>query len=136
MAVTNYQLSLQSATWVDANSRFTTGALPDRLPDVMAINNSLFNLFNCPVGARGKIFQPEYGSEWYAFLQEPIDAITAMKMRISMIHAIQRWEPRLVLDFSNTSIVADPRLPGYKVTIAGIEVLTNTPLQIQFTEQL
>ncbi len=137
MAITPYQLSLQGATWVDVNTNFTVNNLPDRLPDHLAISlSSLFNLFNCPIGARGKIFQPEYGSEWYYFLQEPIDGITAAKMRIAMIQAIARWEPRIALDYSRTKILADPTLPGYQVIIAGIDTLTKAPITAQFTETL
>lgn len=137
MTITPYQLSLQGATWIDVNTNFTVNNLPDRLPDHLAISlASLFNLFNCPIGARGKIFQPEYGSEWYYFLQEPVDGITAAKMRIAMIQAISRWEPRITLDYSRTKIIADPTLPGYQVTIAGIDTITKTPITAQFTENL
>lgn len=131
---TAYQLSLNSASWIDMNSRFTKDNLPDRLPDDLAIVNSLYNLFNCAVGQRGKIFQPEYGSEWLAYLQEPIDQITASKMRISMIQSIARWEPRITLDYSRTSITAVPQLPGYAVRIYGINNITKAPLDIQFNE--
>lgn len=137
MALTQYQLSLVGAQWVDTNTRFTQDNLPDRVPDsISIIYSSIFNLFNCPVGARGKIFQPEYGSEWYYFLQEPIDEQTASLMRIAMIQAIQRWEPRLILSQGRTSITADPTLPGYKVVINGFDSLTKIPINITFTEQL
>ena len=134
--LTNYQLSLQNAAWIDANSRFTTDNLPDRLPNVLAVTNSLWNLFNCPIGARGKIFQPEYGSEWHKFLQEPIDDMTAATMRVSMFQSITRWEPRIALDYANTTIVAKPELPGYVITIAGVLIITNQPFKMQFREQL
>lgn len=131
---TAYQLSLQGASWIDANSQFTQDNLPDRLPDDLAIVNSLFNLFNCSIGERGKIFQPEYGSEWRAYLQEPIDAITAAKMRISMINSIGRWEPRITLDYSRTTITPIYELPGYAVRIYATNNITKAPLDIQFTE--
>lgn len=134
---TSYQLSLDGATWIDVNTNVTQNNLPDRIPDELSIKAaSLFNLFNCPIGARGKIFQPEYGSEWYYYLQEPIDDKTAALMRISMIQAIARWEPRIILDYSNTSIEVDYRLPGYLVKIAGIDVITKQPIAIQFVENL
>ena len=134
---TAYQLSLTGATWVDTNSQFTINNLPDRLPDQLSISlSSLYNLFNCPIGARGKIFQPEYGSEWYFFLQEPIDEITAAKMRIAMIQAIARWEPRIVLDYSQTSITPDENAAAYYVRIVGYDSITKTPIDITFTEKL
>lgn len=136
MNPTAYQLSLAGATWIDANSQYTQNNLPDRLPDDLAIKGALYNLFNCPIGARGKIFQPEYGSEWYYFLQEPIDASTAAKMRIAMIQSLARWEPRIVLDYSKTSITPDYNLPGYIVVITGTDALTKQPIAIQFTENV
>lgn len=136
MAITNFQLSLNGATWIDANSQFSQNTLPDRIPDALSIQNSLYNLFNCHIGARGKIFQPEYGSEWNQFLQEPIDDITSAKMYIAMVQAIKRWEPRIILDYSNTSITADTSIPGYQVKIAGFDTLSKDPINISFTEQL
>ena len=134
---TAFQLSLQNAIWVDVNTNFSVNDLPDRVPDDLAIIiSSLVNLFNCPIGARGKIFQPEYGSLWHHFLQEPIDDITAGKMRIAMIQAIARWEPRIQLDYANTSIEAVPALPGYNVKISAIILLTKQPISFRFTEQL
>jgi phage baseplate assembly protein W len=116
--LTNFQTSLSSATWIDASSTFTLDTKPDLLPDALAVNNSLYNLFNCPVGGRGRIFQPEYGTYWYQFLQEPIDQVTANQMKISMIQAIARWEPRINIDTSNSFIQPDFSLPGYNVRIA------------------
>lgn len=137
MAITNFQISLSGATWVDVNTRFTQDNLPDRIPDGLSItNSSLYNLFNCPIGARGKIGQPEYGSEWHFFLQEPIDGITATKMKIAMIQAIRRWEPRIRLDYNGTYVQERLDLPGYFVRIAGFDSLTKEPINVQFTEVL
>lgn len=132
---TNFELSLQGATWVDVNTRVTQDNFPDRLPNSLAIvHASLFNLFNCSIGERGKTFQPEYGSEWRQFLQEPIDAITAAKMRIAMIQAIARWEPRLQLDYAQSWIIPNMNIPGYEVRIYGLDTLTKAPLDIRFQE--
>lgn len=134
---TAYQLSLQHATWIDVNTLVAVDNLPDRLPDQLSItNSSLRNLFSCPIGARGKIFQPEYGSEWYQYLQEPLDAQTANKMQISMIQAIARWEPRIILDYSNTFIQPDYNLPGYNVKISGIDSITKEPINVEFNQPL
>ncbi len=57
-------------------------------------------------------------------------------MRIAMIQAVARWEPRIVLDYSKTQIVADEALPGYYVYIVGIDSITKAPINVQFTEKL
>lgn len=132
---TSYQLSLNGASWIDVNTLITQNNLPDRIPDELSIvHSSLINLFNCNIGERGKIFQPEYGSEWRPFLQEPIDEITAAKMQIAMIQAIARWEPRIQLDVGQSSITPDYNIPGYIVRIVGTTLLTKQTLDIRFTE--
>jgi len=130
--ITNFALNLTGATWIDANSQFTVNGMPDRLPDVLAVQNSLYNIFNCAIGARARIFQPEYGSMWYEFLQEPIDQTTANKMQIAQIQAIARWEPRITVDFSNSYINPNLSLPGYDVRIAFSLNLTSTKQNITF----
>lgn len=133
---TPYQLSLQGASWIDVNTGVTQNNLPDRVPDQLSIiYSSLTNLFNCSIGERGKIFQPEYGSEWREFLQEPIDAITAAKMRIAMIQAVARWEPRLNLDPGKSSVTPNYQIPGYEVRIVGTDLITRQVLDIRFQEQ-
>lgn len=130
--VTNYQLSLDGATWIDVNSLFTINWMPDRLPDELAVQNSLYNLFNCPIGARARTFQPDYGSLWYQFLQEPLDQTTGNKMQVAQIQAIARWEPRITIDFSNSFVTPDLTLPGYQVRIAFTINLSGKPSSVQF----
>jgi phage baseplate assembly protein W len=116
--ITQFQLSLAGATWIDLNSQFGQNTLPDRLPDGQALQNDLNNLLSCWIGGRSRTFQPEYGSMWYQFLQEPIDQSTANKMQMAMIQALARWEPRITVDFGNSYITPDLTLPGYQVRIA------------------
>jgi phage baseplate assembly protein W len=132
--LTQYQLSLNNAIWIDVNSQISINNLPDRVPDAIAIwNSSLFNLFNCYPGQRARTFQPRYGSFWLQFLQEPIGPATAAKMQIFMIQAIKEWEPRISLDMNNTSITADTMIPGYVVRIAFSMPGLSVPQQLQFT---
>lgn len=111
-------MNLQTAKWIDVNTRVGLNTLPDRIPDSASVlYSSLFNLFNCPVGARARTFQPLYGSFWYKYLQEPVSEGTSISMRMSMLTSIAKWEPRIELDRANTWIVPDNELPGYRVRI-------------------
>ncbi|QRE00335.1 baseplate assembly chaperone [Burkholderia phage BCSR5] len=133
-SLTVAQASLLGAVYIDENPGFTVTTLPDRLPDEAAVSIcGLPNLLNCPIGARGRIFEPEFGSMWYQFLQEPLDDITAASMRIAMIQSIQRWEPRIKLDMNNTFVQPDYNLPGYRVRIAYFYVITGKPASADFT---
>ena len=130
--ITSYQISLDGATWIDVNSNFTINTLPDRLPDVLAVQNSLYNLLNCVIGGRSRIFQPEYGTMLYQFLQEPLDQSTANQIQVAFLQAISRWEPRIKVDFTNSYVNADNTLPGYNVRIAFSLNLNSRPSAISF----
>lgn len=134
MTLTNYQTSLANAIWVDVNTQYTQNNLPDRVPDAQSvIASSLFNLFNCTPGERGRTFQPEYGSRWLQFIHEPITDATAAKMEMFMIEAIRKWEPRITLDRGSTDVTPDTSLPGYVVRIAFSMPGLSAPTQLQFT---
>jgi phage baseplate assembly protein W len=130
--ITQYQTSLQNATWIDVNSQFTVNAEPDRLPDAMAVGVSIFNLLNSPLGSRSRIFQPEYGASLYQFLQEPLDQSTANKIRIGFIQALARWEPRITLDMANSYVTANFSTYGYDVGIAYSLNLNARPASMSF----
>ncbi len=129
---TQYQLSLGGATWIDENSQFTVDSNPDRLPDVLAVNNSIFNLLNSPLGSRSRIFQPEYGASLYQFLQEPLDQSTANKIRIGFIQALARWEPRITIDMANSYVNANFSAYGYDVCVAYSLNLNARPASTSF----
>jgi len=130
-----YKSQLSNATWVDVNPRWGQNNLAERLPDERAVVIcSLYNLFNCPIGSRGRIFQPEYGSSLYPFLQEPIDDRTAQGMWVALIQAVDRWEnTRIKVDLADTSIIPVLSLPGYKVQFSYYFLLNNRRDAVTFT---
>jgi len=116
---TNAQLSLRNAKVVDVNPQYTIDNLPDRLADDLAVLNcQLYNLLHCAPGQRSRIFEPTFGSLWLSFIHEPLLDITAKKMEIFMVQAIEKYIPDIKLDLSNTAIVADTSIPGYMVRLA------------------
>jgi phage baseplate assembly protein W len=112
------QLRTIGVSWLDVNTLIGENGKPDLLPEVYAINNSLYNLFRCHIGGRGPIFQPEYGTGLMYLIHEPLDNITANKLRIVLIQAIQRWEQRITLDMTRTRIVPDRNRNAFDVLIA------------------
>ncbi len=117
LAIPSPSVQTLNVVWLDVNSRMGESLKPDLLPNVQAINNSLYNLLRCPIGARGPIFQPEYGTLLYRLLHEPLDPITANKIRISFIQAIQRWEPRIDINMEKSSVVPNYAQASFTVTI-------------------
>lgn len=133
----NAENQITYAVYLDFNTLADVNGKADLLPDVLAINNSLYNLFRCHVGGRGPIFQPQYGTNLMQMIHEPTDMITANKIRILLIQAIQRWEPRIVVDMLRTTVEPVLELPGFAVqvyyTITGLNIQGSTGV-LQFTK--
>lgn len=115
----------EQIVWSDVNSRIGLVGKPDLLTNVGAINNSLYNLFRTPIGARGPIGQPEYGTNLPFILHEPLDYITANKIKIVIIQAIQRWEPRIYVDMKSTSVDIDRNNNAFKAVVRYTIVANN-----------
>jgi phage baseplate assembly protein W len=101
--------------YVDVNSQLGQNVKSDLLPDLDAINNSLYNLLMCPIGSRP--WQPYYGSRLWEFIHEPCDDVTAFQIEISLIQSIERWETRILLDRIQTFVQPLTRGDGYAVQI-------------------
>lgn len=118
MALTNYQLALNGAIWIDVNTMLALNVLPDRLPDEQAIvYGSLTNLFNCPIGGRSKTFQPTYGLLLWELIHEPIDETTARLIQTGLVQSLATWEPRIKVDLTRSTVTPNLSIPGYEVHI-------------------
>jgi len=111
------QFQTTRTVWLDVNTQMGLNGKSDLLPNIQAINNSLYNLFRCPIGARGPIFQPEYGTGLLNLLHDPMDYITANKIRVVFIQAVQRWETRIELDMNRTRVDPNAMLAAYHVQL-------------------
>lgn len=120
-----FSVQRTKVVWLDVNTQVGLNGKPELLPDVHAIQNALRNLFRCPIGARGRIFRPDYGNHFWRLLQEPKDEITAAKVRASLIQTIQRWEPRILLNQRQTQVIPSTQLNGFIVRVVYIYLLTN-----------
>ena len=84
--------------------------------NLSSINQALFTLFNTKLGER--LFLPEYGIDLEAILFMPIDDATTLYIEQKIVEAISRWEPRVVLDYSNTSITPYEDDNRYDIVLA------------------
>ena len=128
----DYKTRLTQTTWLDCNTNIRANGKPDLLPDILAINNAILNLFGCPIGSRGRIFQPTYGTYLYQLLQEPFDQITADKIYASLIQSLQKWEPRVQIDYQQTRVAPVTELAGYMVIVAFIYLIDNKQYQTSY----
>lgn len=124
--------NLAGASYIDVNTRITRNDIPELIPDIESVKwCSLYNLFMCPIGARGPIFQPTYGSGVYWILHEPMDEQSAAKLETAIFDAIRTWEPRITMSIPNSSIVPLYELPGYRCRLALIDNITKQPANIE-----
>jgi phage baseplate assembly protein W len=79
-----------------------------------SINQNIASIFETPVGS--KWFRPTIGSNVNRHLFEPIDDITASKIKYSMEQALgENGESRIV--FTDVTVKPDPRNAQYFVNI-------------------
>lgn len=108
-----------NAVFIDVNPRLGANNYAELIYDEVAIiQGSILNLLQCPVGERGALFQPEYGTPYFSSLHEPMAPVTAMQLRAQVIQSLERWEPRIDLIHSQTTAQVDYSMPGYILTIA------------------
>ena len=81
--------------------------------DEDAIKNSLINLFNTRPGQR--ILIPEYGTNIYGTLFESVTEVTGRTLGNHILHAIERWEPRVKV--AKVNVIADSDEHQYTITI-------------------
>lgn len=103
---------------VDINPNFGRPGEPMLLHGVMAIRVALITLLSSHVGVRSKTFQQFYGSGAFDIFEEPIDDLTAVQLRAALFACIERFEPRVALNFGDCIVMAKPSISGYAVTLS------------------
>lgn len=115
----------QNATWIDINSNYHILAQSELSLDIDAITNSIENILSTPIGSRP--FEREYGSKLYYFVHEPIDRITEEDIRVSLIQALEKWEPRIVIDMQQTTVTRLLDNSGYSVNLYFTMIVPKLP---------
>lgn len=73
--------------------------------DLNSIYQSIGNILSTPQNTR--LFRPEFGSSIENLLFEPMDEETVSSLYDTIILAIQKWEPRVSLDYAKSNITPD-----------------------------
>lgn len=84
--------------------------------DIETVYQSIANILNTAITER--FFNPEFGSELESILFEPMDSVTEAMIFRLVIEAIERWEPRVRIDYGRSSVVADYDAHQYDVFLA------------------
>lgn len=83
--------------------------------DLDSIYQSIGNILSTPRGTR--LFLPEFGSTIENLLFEPMDSDTESRIVDAIIVAIERWEPRVKINYARTSVTADYDNHIYRIVI-------------------
>ena len=109
-----------SSVYSDVNPRYGRSLNPELVFDVDAINSSLENIILTIPGER--VFLPQFGCEIHSLLHELMNERTARDILSVVVSAVEKWEPRIVVDFARSRVtpITDERV--YEVYLAYIVV--------------
>ena len=102
------------AIYSDINALTPTNT--SQVVDVAAVYQALYTLFS--TGLNQRLFLPQYGFGIEDDVFELIDEETALDIEKNTVDAITRWESRVLLDTSLTSITPNYDDNSYNVVIA------------------
>jgi len=89
--------------------------LSSNVTGIQSIYQSLDNLLNTNKGDR--LFNPDFGSDLENLLFEPLDELTAFTIYNNIIKLISKEEPRIVLHYGGSSVVANFYNNSFDVTL-------------------
>ena len=117
-----------NAVFVDVNTNYDRGS-PELVINMKAINNSIFNILSTPIGTR--VFRPTFGTSLHKYVNDPMDTQTALLIKASVAAALDKWEPRIKIDYHNTDVIPIPS-GGFRIVVAyyivGLSVNTNVSI--------
>lgn len=100
--------------FVDVNTRFGLNTKSELLTNTDAINNEIANVLSIHVGEYW--WEPTFGTNLASYLHEPVDQITAAKIRAEVINIIPFWIPYIELT-GNTSVIPDEEDAGFNLYV-------------------
>ena len=96
-------LPVNSTKFSDANINITGTSPAEKVFDDDSVNASILTILSTPVGSR--VFNRTFGSNIDAFRFEPMDSVTADRIKYEIINRIGAWETRIALQ--RTDVVPD-----------------------------
>lgn len=82
-----------------------------------ALKYSISHLLTSYVGGRSRTFNSEWGSDILALLAEPLDSLSAQKIKLAIVSAIDKYEPRVSVRPSGVTVTPNPYTSSYTVVI-------------------
>jgi phage baseplate assembly protein W len=76
------------------------------------------------------VHRPDFGSELYKFIDQPLTALTAGKIKAYIVEEIERWEPRVKVMGINLDKKLDRTKIELLLAIENVEGLVNQSIWI------
>ena len=109
-------------TYRDVNPNYGQSKYGELVTDVLAINASIENILGTELETR--VMLPEFGSSLRHLLFEPMNRETAFQIYTETIIAVQRWEPRVNIIQSESTVLDYPDENYYEVNLV-YEIIRN-----------
>jgi len=87
----------------DLNRRFQQTSNQLVITSIEALNMDIDNILECP--QKSFMFNRGFGSRIKSILFDPMNEMTANRLKILFIEAIELWEPRLRLNFQASAVI-------------------------------
>lgn len=100
------------AIYSDINEQIITSILVE---DVASIYQSINNILNTIPGER--LFNPEFGVDLASWLFDLMNEANAFSILSEITGAINRWEPRVIVDFGQSNIIPNYDKNMYDINI-------------------
>jgi len=97
----------------DINESIITGVLVE---DISSIYQSINNILNTTPGER--IFNPEFGIDLASWIFDLINTSSAFAILSEITGAINRWEPRVFVEFGQSTVT-----PNYDNNLYDINII-------------
>jgi phage baseplate assembly protein W len=101
--ITNKNLPPQLYFFNDLERRFQQRSNQIVVTGADALNENIDNILECPVGSF--MFNRAFGSRIKSILFEPMNDLTAYRLKISIIEAIEKWEPRVLVLVQQSAVI-------------------------------
>ncbi len=124
-----FKQNISNPVYLDVNT-LVSDTQPELVADILAINNSIFNILSTHKGSR--IFRPTYGSNLLNLIHEPADQLTEWRIKNELIDAIERWEPRIRLLAGATKVQKLASGTEYQVFIAYEILISKVITKVEF----
>lgn len=118
----------EDVVYSDVNIDLGTGSSYELVYNEEAVMKSLLNILRTRKGTRP--FRRTFGGSLEEMLWDPLDDITAKRIKLRLTQDIAKEEPRISIQ--QIEVIPDHNLDAYYVNISGWLVRLNRPLNFNF----